>query len=148
MQIYVDGDACPVIKQVEMVASEYNIKVIILCDTNHILSSDYSEVKMIGAGRDAVDFEIATLCNSGDIVVTQDYGLAALVLGKGCYAIHQSGRWYTNDNIEQLLFERHIAGKERRKSGKYRVKHSPANKNEEGFIESFRKLVLTASEVK
>ena len=59
MKIYVDADACPVISIVEQLAKENNIEVTLLCDTNHVLDSDYSEVKIIGAGADAVD------CNSG-----------------------------------------------------------------------------------
>ena len=99
MQIYVDADACPVVGIVEELAIKYKIPVTLLCDTNHVLYSDYSEVKIIGAGADAVDFALVNLCRKGDIVVTQDYGVAAMALGKGAFAIHQSGRWYTDDNI-------------------------------------------------
>ena len=45
------------------------------CDTNHVLSSDYSDIKIIGAGADAVDFALINLCNKDDVVVTQDYGV-------------------------------------------------------------------------
>jgi hypothetical protein len=97
LKIYVDADACPVVNIVEQVAKKNNIPVVLLCDTNHVLSSDYSEVKVIGAGADAVDFALVNLCKKSDIVVTQDYGVAAMALSKGAYAIHQSGKWYTND---------------------------------------------------
>ena len=43
--------------------------------------------------------------------MTQDYGVAAMILGKGAYGIHQSGKWYTNENIDQMLMERHLAKK-------------------------------------
>ena len=49
---------------------------------------------------------------------TQDYGVAAMALGKGAYAIHQSGKWYTDENIDQMLMERHLNKKARRASGK------------------------------
>ena len=97
MTIYIDADACPVTRIVERVAREYAIPVVLLCDTNHILTSDYSTIKVIGAGADAVDIALINLCQRGDIVVTQDYGVAALALGKGAKAIHQSGQWYTDD---------------------------------------------------
>ena len=80
MKILVDADACPVVKIVERVAKQYEIECILLCDTNHVLYSDYSEVKIIGAGADAVDFTLLNLCKKGDIVVTQDYGVAAMIL--------------------------------------------------------------------
>ena len=93
MQIYVDADACPVVGIVEETAKKYKIPVTLLCDTNHVLYSDYSDVVVVGAGADAVDYKLISLCHSGDIVVSQDYGVAAMALGKGAYAIHQSGKW-------------------------------------------------------
>ncbi len=143
MKILVDADACPVVSIVERVARQQNIEVILLCDTNHVLHSDYSEVKIIGAGADAVDFALVNLCNIGDIVVTQDYGVAAMILGKGAVGIHQSGKWYTNDNIDQMLMERHINKKARRAKGKHHIK-GPAKRTEEDdrrFEESFVRLI-------
>lgn len=143
MKILVDADACPVTRIVEKIAKKYQIECILLCDTNHILSSDYSEVKIIGAGADAVDFALLNICQKGDIVVTQDYGVAAMILGKGAYGIHQSGKWYTNQNIDQLLMERHLAKKARMGKGKHHLK-GPAKRTEEDdrrFEESLEKLV-------
>lgn len=146
MQIFVDADACPVTRIVEQTARERGIPCSLLCDTNHVLSSDYSEIKIIGAGADAVDFALINLCHKGDIVVTQDYGVAAMALGKGAYAIHQSGRWYTNENIDRLLMERHMAKKARMGKGKHHLK-GPAKRMQEDddrFRESFEKLVEMA----
>ncbi|MBO5071326.1 MAG: YaiI/YqxD family protein [Roseburia sp.] len=143
MKILVDADACPVVNIVERVAKKYELPVILLCDTNHVLQSDYSEVKVIGAGADAVDFALVNLCARGDIVVTQDYGVAAMILGKGAYGIHQSGKWYTNENIDRMLMERHMAKKARRASGKHHLK-GPAKRtreDDERFAESFERLV-------
>lgn len=77
MRIYVDADACPVVRIVEETAKKYSVPVTLLCDTNHVLKSDYSEVKVIGSGADAVDFALIGLCKKGDLVVTQDYGAAS-----------------------------------------------------------------------
>lgn len=76
------------------------MEVFLLCDTNHVLHSDYSKVIVIGMGADAVDFALISRCKRGDIVVTQDYGVAAMALGKQAFPIHQSGKWYTNENID------------------------------------------------
>ena len=143
MKIFVDADACPVVKIVEKVARENKIEVCLLCDTNHVLQSDYSEVKIIGAGADAVDFALINFAKRGDVVVTQDYGVAAMALGKGCYGIHQSGRWYTNDNIDRLLMERHMAKSARRASSKNHLKGPKKRRKEddERFEESFCKLI-------
>lgn len=108
--------------------------------------SDYSTVKVIGAGADAVDFALINLCSRGDVVVTQDYGVAAMALGKGAYGIHQSGRWYTNENIDQLLMERHMAKKARRASSRNHLK-GPKKRTEEDdqrFEKSFRELLKKA----
>ena len=128
MTIYVDADACPVKQIVERIAEQYGIPLIFLCDTSHTLSPAYGEVRVIGEGADAVDLALINLCHAGDIVVSQDYGVAALALGKKCYCIHQSGRWYTDDNIDTLLME-------------------PAKRTEEDdlrFAASFERMVRTA----
>lgn len=146
MQIFVDADACPVVRIVEEVAKKYGIAVTLLCDTNHILSSDYSKVIVVGAGVDAVDYKLISICHKGDIVVSQDYGVAAMALGKGAYPIHQSGKWYTNDNIDQMLMERHLNKKARRGSKKHHLK-GPKKRTEEDdkrFTQSFENLVLVA----
>lgn len=143
MRILVDADACPVVKIVEHTAEKYQIPVILLCDTNHVLQSDYSEVLTVEAGADAVDFKLASICQKGDIVVTQDYGVAAMILGKGAYGIHQSGRWYTNDNIDQMLMERHLAKKARNAKKRNHIK-GPAKRTVEDdirFEESLEKLI-------
>ena len=146
MKIYVDADACPVVRIVEKLAKEYDIPCILLCDTNHVLHSEYSEVVIVGAGADAVDFKLISLILRGDICVTQDYGVAAMALGKGCYAIHQSGKWYTNENIDQMLMERHLAKKARRSTKKHHLK-GPAKRTAEDdlrFEESLEKMIQKA----
>lgn len=147
MKIFVDADACPVVDIVEDIATKYNISVTLLCDTNHVLTSDYSEVIVVGAGADAVDYKLISICHKGDIVVTQDYGVAAMALGKGAYAIHQSGKWYTNENIDQMLMERHLNKKARRASSRNHIK-GPRKRTEEDdqrFAESFEKLLRKAN---
>ena len=145
MMIYIDADACPVTRIAEDIARRHSIPVTLLCDTSHELTSDYSTVKVIGAGADAVDFALINLCQRGDIVITQDYGVAALALGKGARAIHQSGKWFTDDNIDGLLMDRHLAKKARR-SGKHHLK-GPAKRTEEDekrFAESFERMIQEA----
>ena len=152
MQIFVDADACPVVDIVETIAEKYNISTTLLCDTNHILYSDCSEVIVVCAGADAVDYKLISICHKGDVVVSQDYDVAAMALGKGLkakrrpYAIHQSGKWYTNENIDQMLMERHLNKKVRRSSHKNHMK-GPRKRTEEDdvrFAQSFEKLILMA----
>ena len=159
LHIYVDADACPVVRIVEKIAEKYTIPVTLLCDTNHVLQSNYSEVIVVGAGADAVDYKLISMCHKGDNVVSQDYGVAAMALGKGAYAIHQSGKRYTNDNID-----RHLNKKARRASGKNHIKgHTMSSghrfcadrsgsgdpkkrtpEDDEHFSESFEKMIHMA----
>lgn len=145
MRIFVDADACPVVSRTEDAARRHGVPVTLLCDTNHVLRSDYSEVKVIGAGADAVDFALVNLCRAGDIVVTQDYGVAAMALGKRAYALHQDGWQYTDENIDRLLAERHMAKKARRASHRNHLK-GPRKRTEAEdarFAESLERLLAS-----
>ena len=146
MRILIDADACPVVRITERVAREKGIPVTLLCDTNHVLQSDYSDVITVGAGADAVDFKLVSICRKGDLVVTQDYGVAAMILGKGASGIHQSGKWYTNENIDQMLMERHLNKKARMGSHKNHIK-GPKKRTEEDnerFAQSFERMICVA----
>ena len=143
MRILIDADACPVVKIAERIAKEKKIPVILFGDTNHVLTSDYSEIRVIGEGADAVDFVLMNESRPGDIIITQDYGVAAMGLGKGAYPIHQSGKWYTNENIDQMLMERHLAKKARMGKGKHHLK-GPAKRtleDDEHFAASLVRLI-------
>ncbi|WP_054743268.1 YaiI/YqxD family protein [Cellulosilyticum ruminicola] len=117
-KILVDADGCPVKEIVAHVAKTYEIEVIFLCDLNHEFEVSYGSVHKVTPGRDAVDFAMIGKVKRGDIVVTQDYGVAAMALGKGAYALNQNGKHYTNENIDQMLVERHIK-KTARRQGKH-----------------------------
>ena len=143
MRIYVDADACPVVRQTEKIAEKYNVPVTLICDTNHMLSSGYSDIIVADAGADSVDIVLVNRCSKGDIVVSQDYGVAAMALGKGAYPIHQNGRWYTNENIDELLMQRHMAKAARRK-GKNHLKGPKKRTAEDDarLMESLERLVI------
>lgn len=144
MKILVDADACPVVRQIEEIAGRHSVPVTLLCDTNHVMRSDYSEVRTIEAGADSVDIALINLLRAGDVVVTQDYGVAAMALGKKAYAVHQNGWEYTNENIDRLLMERHIAKKARRASKKNHLS-GPRKRTEEdneAFKARFEALLL------
>jgi uncharacterized protein YaiI (UPF0178 family) len=145
MKILVDADACPVKAIVEEVAKEYNIPVYMFVDTSHILTSDYSKIIVVSKAPDAVDFVLFNNTNKGDIVVTQDYGVAAMALGKGAYAIHHNGREYLNEGIDQMLMERHIAKKVRMTGGRVKAgAKRRSSEDDEGFRRRFHKLCIKA----
>lgn len=143
MKVYIDADSCPVVRETEKICKKYNLPLIIFCDSSHIILSDYANVITVGTGADAVDFALVNKCQQNDIVITQDYGLAAMVLSKGCKCINQNGLIYTDDNISGLLDSRYIAKKIRNSSSKHHLK-GPAKRttaDTQKFIESFEKII-------
>ena len=80
----------------------------LFCDTAHQLYSDYSKIKKVAPGRDASDMQIYNECKIGDIVITQDYGLASLVMAKGALVMHPSGAIYSKETIDTLLMSRYL----------------------------------------
>lgn len=131
MRILIDGDGCPVIDIAISIAREFNIKVIIMCDTSHIFNKDGAETMVFSKGVDSVDFALINNLKKEDIVITQDYGLAAMAINKASYVINQNGMIYSNDNIDKLLYSRHISKKIRKGGG--RVK-GPKKRNKEDDI--------------
>ncbi len=113
MKILIDADGCPVVDISIKISKVYSIPIIIMCDTSHIINKVGVETIVLSKGSDSVDFALVNKVNKGDIIVTQDYGLAAMVLSKGGYPINQNGMIYTNENIDQLLFTRHVSKKNR-----------------------------------
>lgn len=147
MRILVDADACPVKEIIEAVAARLQIPVTMFIDTSHILDSGYSEIISVSKAPDAVDFALINRTNKGDIVVTQDYGVAAMALGKGAYAIHPGGRIYTDSNIDVMLLERDIA-KRCRRAGERIKGHARKRTSEDNcrFSDSFTGLCRKALE--
>ena len=113
MKILIDADGCPVVKQTTQIAKENNIEVVIFCDTSHIINSDYAQIITVSKGADSVDFALVNEVKSDDIVVTQDYGLAAMVLSKGGKAITQNGMIISDSNLGLLLTSRYESKKAR-----------------------------------
>lgn len=118
MKIIIDGDACPGISIIEKIAKKNEIQVIIYCDYNHFIQSNYSEVKIVDSGFQSVDMYVMNETQKGDIVVSQDYGIAAICLSKKAKVINPKGYVYTEENIDRLLEERHMSQKIRRGGGK------------------------------
>lgn len=141
MKILVDADACPVKHIIIKVAKEYHIPVVMCIDTSHIINDGYSEVVTVDKSRDSVDIALINRVSKGDIVVTQDYGVAAMALPKGAKAINQNGLIYSNENIDKLLFERHLAQKVRRSGSRVSGPRKRTREDDIRFEEAFRSLV-------
>ena len=118
MKILIDGDGCPVIDIAISVAKKFNIKVVIMCDTSHIFNKEGAKTMVFSKGADSVDFALINYLEKEDIVITQDYGLAAMAMNKASYVINKNGMIYNDENIDRLLYSRHIYKKIRKSGGK------------------------------
>ncbi|MDF2673522.1 MAG: hypothetical protein K0R09_1787 [Clostridiales bacterium] len=144
MKVLVDADACPVKNIIVEIAKEYSIKVIMLIDTSHILDDGYSEIITVEKGKDSVDIALINRVVKNDIVVTQDYGVAAMAISKHAYTVNQNGLVYTNENIDQLLFERFLSQKVRRSGGRTINSKKRSTAHDDKFERSFRSLIMEA----
>jgi len=127
LRILIDADGCPVVDIAVRVAKENKIECLILCDTSHIFEKEGAKTLTFSKGADSVDFALVNLVKPGDIVITQDYGLAAMCLARLAMPINQDGMEYTKDNIDALLLARHTARKIRGAGGRLK---GPAKRTE------------------
>lgn len=137
MKILVDADACPVKDIIVKLAKRRHLPVTMFIDTSHILDDGYSTVITVDKGRDSADIRLVNLISPGDIVVTQDFGVAAMSLARGAKALNQNGMIYSDKNMDRLLFERALGQKIRRaggKAGKNRKRTSEDDKNFEAAL--------------
>ncbi|WP_010243794.1 YaiI/YqxD family protein [Acetivibrio cellulolyticus] len=141
MNILVDADACPVKQIIVKIAKEEKIHVIMFIDTSHVIDDGYSEVVTVDKARDSVDFALVNKVQKGDIVVTQDYGVAAMALAKGARAINQNGIVYSDENMNKLLFERHISQKVRRSGNRVSGPSKRTKEHDERFENAFKQLL-------
>ena len=116
MKILIDADGCPVTDIAVGLANTHHIPCIILCDTAHEINRPGAKTILVDKGADSVDLALVNMVCPGDIVITQDYGLAAMCLSKHAHIIHQDGFFYTEENIDGLLFFR-AASKRARRGG-------------------------------
>ena len=132
MKIFIDADGCPVVRNTVKMAKQFEIDCVIICDTAHRIEIDNAETIVVDQGADSADFRLVNLIGKGDIVITQDYGLAAMCLSKQAVVLNQDGRQYTEENISGLLEFRAIGKKIRRSGG--RTKGMPKRKQEQDMV--------------
>ena len=120
MKILIDADGCPVVDITVRTARKYAADCIILCDTSHVFQKDGAATMIFSKGADSVDFALVNRVSAGDLVITQDYGLAAMCLARNAFVLNQDGVEYTADNIDALLLARHTARKIRSSGGRLR----------------------------
>lgn len=141
MKIYIDADGCPVVNLTVEIAKEHGIEVVIVKNYAHDITSDYASVVTVDIAADSADYYIMNRVQKGDLVVTQDYGVAAIVIAKEAICITQNGLVISNANIDSLLNSRHI-NQQLRKSKKYYSKiKKRTRENDVSFEHKLRALI-------
>ena len=145
MKIIIDGDASPVKEITTKIARKFDLDLLIVFSNSHFgIESNYEkcQIVMVDSSWQSADMEIINRTVKGDIAITGDYGLASLVLGKKAYSISNSGRIFTNDNIDALLLDRHISQQIRKAGGRTKGPQKRSKQDDIKFEEQLTSLIL------
>ena len=141
MKILIDADGCPVVDNTIRIARKHRVGRLILCDAAHEIEKEGAVTLTFMSGPDQVDFELVNRVEPGDIVITQDYGLATMCLFRKAFVLNQDGREYTNKNIDSLLLSRDIAKKIRRSGGRLKGQSKRNREQDHSFEDALIKLI-------
>lgn len=143
MRVFIDADGCPVVGITIRLCQKYRRECILFCDTAHEFRQEGAEVLIVDKGADSVDFAIANRVHPGDLVITQDYGLASMCLARQAQVLHQDGWAYTQENIEALLIARHEARKLRAAGGRTKGPKKRSAFQDQAFAVALETLLQT-----
>lgn len=146
MKVLIDADACPVTDIAVNLCKKYHVACLLLCDTAHEIHRDGAETLTFDKGADSVDLALVNRTAAGDIVITQDYGLASMCLGKRAHVLHQDGWAYTEFNIIGLMEQRHAAKKFRMAGGRTKGPAKRTNAQNDAFSAALEQLLQQASQ--
>lgn len=144
MKVLIDADACPVVDIAIKLCRKYRIECILLCDTAHTMQKDGATTLVFDKGSDSVDFALVNRTCPGDIVITQDYGLASMCLARTDRILHQDGWLYTQYNISGLMEQRHAARKHRAAGGRMRGPAKRTAQQDKDFFNALEQLLQTS----
>lgn len=143
MRVLIDGDGCPVVDTAVGLCRERKVQCLLLCDTAHELHREGAQTLTFDKGADSVDFALANRVHAGDLVITQDYGLASMCLARGARVLHQDGWEYTSWNIDALLLQRHEAKKYRLSGGRTKATPKRTEQQNRAFRSAMAQLLDT-----
>ena len=143
--LYIDADACPVTRDALGIAGSRRVPVVLVANTTQDFSRyagrEGVDTIQVGSGRDAADFAIIEQLDPGDVVVTQDLGLAAMVLGRGAVALSPRGRIYSSITIDAELAVRHAEQVHRRAGGRTKGPSPFEDEDRERFVSSLKRVL-------
>ncbi len=144
MKILIDADGCPVVDATIKLCQKYKLPCQLVCDTAHEFRRSGADTIIVGKGADSADYALLKLISSGDVVVTQDYGLAAMSLTQGAQVLNQDGWWYTSENIDALLLTRHLSRKARAAGNRVKGPHKRTASQDAAFCNALETYLQTS----
>lgn len=141
MRVLIDADACPVVDIAVRICTEMNTECLLICDTAHQMQRESAQTLVFDKGTDSVDFALVNRVQPGDVVITQDYGLASMCLARKARVLHQDGWEYTEYNIDALLFQRHAAKQYRDAGGRTKGPSKRKENQNRDFSVAFRTIL-------
>ena len=144
MKVFIDADGCPVVDIAVSLCQTFSVSCLLFCDTAHQITRPNVQTVVCDKGADSVDFVLVNRLQKGDIVITQDYGLASMALAKGAYVLHQDGWQYTSFNIDALLFQRHESRKFRATGGRIKGPSKRKPEQDKAFAQTLQILLQQA----
>lgn len=141
MKVFVDADACPVVDITVKLCKSSGVDCVLLCDTAHEMRREGAQTLVFDKGADSVDFALVNRVSPGDLVVTQDYGLASMCLAKRARVLHQDGWQYTEDNIGALLFQRSESKRYRASGGRIKGPSKRTRQQDQQFEAALQSLL-------
>ena len=142
MRLIIDADGCPVVRIAVDCAKRHGVEAVIVCDSAHFFDIDGAKTITVVKGADSADFRIVNMLSPGDVVVTQDYGLAAMTLARRARVINQNGMIYHDGNIDSLLLARHTARKIRSSGGRLKGPPKRTREQDDAFLSALDKCLL------
>jgi len=141
MRILIDADGCPVVRIAADCARRYDVPITLVCDSTHLFDLPDAEVITVTKGADSADFRLVNLLRPGDIVITQDYGLAAMSLARRAHVLNQNGIRYTDSNIDSMLLARHTSRKLRAAGVRMKGPSKRTREQDEAFLSALEQLI-------
>ena len=141
MKVLIDADGCPVVDIAVKLSAAANIECVIICDTAHVFEKPGAKTITVSSGADSVDFALVNMIERNDIVVTGDYGLAAMCLARGAVCTDPNGKLYTEHNIDGLLMVRHTAKKIRQAGARLKGPAKRTAEQNKAFEEKLKELL-------
>ena len=141
MKVLIDADACPVVDIAVKLCIQHGISCLLLCDTAHTMYRGGAETLIFDKGADSVDFALVNRACPGDIVITQDYGLASMCLGRCVRVLHQDGWEYSLDNISGFMEQRHANKKHRLAGGRTKGPSRRTKAQNDAFAKAFQQML-------